>query len=222
MMSRTLIAFVLALTCVPTLIADEASAAGPTRGSKSFDVNFAGGTMRTFLDEVRSAAGGINLVVTVHEVDYIQLPPIQLDDVSAPAAFEAIEGEYRLPNQGVLAIKVDTVDASGAADRPMVRVSADWPDDAADVAKVWNVIDLFSDSLRPEDVLTAVETAVDLLVEHGKPAQVRFHPATGVLIARGTRRQVETIDAVLGELRGHLVLKEVFDGLEQWTSDAAK
>ena len=82
------------------------------------------------------------------------------------------------------------------------------------------MLDLFCDDVSPSDVLTAIENAVELVSEESRDPQILFHESTGVLIARGTPRQVEIIGRVLEELRGHLVLKGMYEAWEQFGAEA--
>jgi hypothetical protein len=58
----------------------------------------------------------------------------------------------------------------------------------------------------------SVQTAVDMLEFNGQPADVRYHEATGVLIARGSKKQVDAIDDVVGPFVAEAVLNGIFGG----------
>ncbi len=199
--------------CCPAVATLQTS--GGSRAGDAIELDFPGGTLSTYINAIQAAAGGVNIVLMSAAASNIELPPLQLNAVSAGDALKLIEGEHRVDQLTVVRLKTRRIDASGPGLKPILRVFAEWPSPSNSDVKVWSVLDLFCDEMKPEDVLTAVETAVELLNDDENKVQVQFHAATGVLIARGTPRQVNTIGDVLSELRGHMVLKGVFDGLEQ-------
>jgi chromosome segregation ATPase len=61
--------------------------------------------------------------------------------------------------------------------------------------------DLLDENLKPEDALTAIQTALELIQGADEPAQIKFHQETGILICRGSPEQVESIQQVITQLR---------------------
>ena len=113
-------------------------------------------------------------------------------------------------------IQIDEIEPEeGTSTPPIFRVSAE-----RTTVTVWNVLDLFCDELSPSDVLTAIESAIKLVSAERPDPQILFHESTGVLIARGTPRQVETIGRLIEELRGHLVLKGMYEAWEQFGAES--
>jgi chromosome segregation ATPase len=65
---------------------------------------------------------------------------------------------------------------------------------------VMDISGLLEGQTKPADVLTAFETALEMLKGEYQPAQIRFHEATGLLIARGHPEQIGTIQRVVQQL----------------------
>lgn len=193
------------------------------------DLVFLGGTISEYVEAVRSAAGGgANIVLTTTDAGSVSIPPITLDSVSVGAAVGLLEGEYKVDPHVRIQIHVDSIGPPAEGGTPVFRVSARKHGDTAPTeVKVWSVLDLIGDQsaggkMSAKEVLTAVETAVELLVENDQPAQVRFHQSTGLLIARGTSGQLRAIDQVIGELRGSLAVLEVWQGLKEASEAQAR
>ncbi len=210
-----LIAAATTLLVCPTVWAQLPDDVGSDdRPARISNMEFPGGTVGEYIDAIREAAPGANILPPITDVGGITIPPVKLDGVDVGAALELLDGDFPLDKRTVLKLDVDEDHTDD--NRSVFRITA-----SKDTIRVWNVIDLLSEKIKAEDVLTSVETAVELLADDYAEVQVKFHEATGLLIARGTPRQVETIDGVLGELRGHLVLQEMFGGLNSYPAPMA-
>jgi hypothetical protein len=68
-------------------------------------------------------------------------------------------------------------------------------------AGVWTISELLGEEMKAQDVLTAIQTAVDLTSGQFWVAEIKFHEATGLIIAQGHVQQMHTIDQVIKRLR---------------------
>ena len=179
-------------------------------------IDFPGGTLGQYITMLRDAGGSVNVAMSSTAARDVPLPPIHLDAVTPSAAVCLLENSYDLDPNNSVRIRVEKAQGveSDPSSLPIYRISAE-----RTMVKVWNVLDLFCDDVVPGDVLTAIESAVEVVSEKGRNPTILFHESTGVLITRGTPRQVETIGRVLDELRGHLILKEIFGGWEKISAD---
>ncbi len=213
----------VALVCMTLAWGPRAWAQAPDTGVevKSVPVitlTFPGGTLEEYVQAVRKAASGANIMVATGEAGKVHVPPVELESVTVRAAVHLLVGRYDLDDRMAIYVEVEDVRSAG---KPVFRVSANKHGGRTQAeVKVWSVLDLIGDELAGDkmsakEVLTAVETAVELLIEHNQPAQVRFHESTGLLIARGTSSQLHAIGQVVSELRGSLVVLEVLHGLKR-------
>ncbi len=181
----------------------------------SFSLQFAGGTIGEYVNALQEASGGANIVVASPEVGAIRFPPVRLESVTLEAAVIVLEGEYPTKQAGNVYVSAEMVGHPAEGVKPLFRISANRQTHLAAEVKVWSVADLIAGSLAPEDFLTAVEAVVELIPGH-QPAEIRFHKETGLLIARGDPHQLDAIEGVVEQIRGNVVLEEVFAGLEPW------
>lgn len=167
------------------------------------ELTFDGGTVGEYVEALRNAVQGANVVVTTPEVQELVLPPVQLDSVDLGAAVHLIEGDYQPNERTVIRIEVDVIGRWHDDQKPVFKVSGQVRrrGPAAAESGVWTVADLLASDVPPEAVLTAVETALELFADNRARAEVRFHEETGLLIARGDPLQMEAIDDVVDRLR---------------------
>ncbi|MFQ5491585.1 MAG: hypothetical protein ACE5GE_12775 [Phycisphaerae bacterium] len=206
---------ILALTALilaycPAATAQVSPAAGLDGSAERVSLNFPGGPLADYIETVKRAAKTANIITAGPDAPEVPMPAVQFDAAPLGTALQLVEGEYALDERTLVKVRVETLGPSKQSAKPVYRVVI-----VREQARVWNVLDLFGEKVKPDDLLTAVETAVELLVENDRVAQVRFHEATGVLIATGTPRQVAAIGKVIEETRGHLYLTEMWEGLEQ-------
>ena len=191
-------------------------AAGPasalSAGSSPADVvtvDFRGGTLVGYVEAIRQATDGANIVVTGVDAQAIPVGAIRLDDVSVESALRAVEQTYPVDDREWVDVRLQTVGPPNQPGKPVYRLGA-----VRSSVKVWNVLDMFVSKVKPADVLTAVDAAVELVMENDQPARVRFHESTGVLIATGSPRQVNAIEDVIVKLRDRLRSTEIREAVE--------
>lgn len=151
-------------------------------------VDFKGGSLAEYVAAVRAAQPAVNVVYTT-EAERFPVPAILLRDA---AEFEVMgvlnllrmEGSSRLnvENKGrVFAISVINAGARAGGSQ----------------TSVWSVQELLANGIKPEDLLSAVDVAVEV---GGGNSAVKFHRETALLIARGDGGDLVAIDALIQQL----------------------
>ena len=172
------------------------------------ELEFPGGTIAEYVEALNEVVGKANIVVMAAARD-IEMPPIELNSVALGSALELIQGEFQPQERVRVQVHVDEVSMYEEGEKPIHRVFAEVhrqgrPSETS--VHVWTVANLLSENLPPDAVLTAVETAVELVTDLRQPAEIRFHEATGLIIARGSRQQLEAVD---------YVVRQVEEGIER-------
>ena len=194
----------VALVWCPPVRAEPPQLRPESKSPPVISVQFPGGTLAEYLEAIRNAAGGANVVLAAPEARKVSLPSIRLNSVAVGAAVRVVAGEVRVDGLS-LRIHVEEIGPSDEGEQPIYRVSAvrQGRPPSTDVM-VWTLAGLLTEETKAEDVLTAIETSVGLLGEKYEPAQVRFHEATGLLLACGEHQQLAAIDNVVDGLRNGL------------------
>lgn len=200
----------IAVLALPVLVVRGASAVGADAPPQAFiDLDFPGGSLAEYVAAVRQAGGNANIVM-MHEAQGIEIPAVQLKQVTIGAALGLVRGEFQPDDQTMLRIQLDEIGPWGADEQPVYRISASVHRPrrhAPTEARVWSVADLLAAEIKAEDILTAVETAVELLAKAMEPAEIRFHEPTGLIIARGHPDQMRAIEEVIDQLRGTVEMR---------------
>ena len=165
-------------------------------------LEFPGGTIAEYVEALNEVVGKANIVVMAAARD-IEMPPVELNSVALGSALELIQGEFQPQEQTHVKIHVDEVSMYEEGEKPIYRVFAEVhrrgrPSETS--VHVWSIANLLSEGLPSDAVLTAVETAVELVIDRQQPAEIRFHDATGLIIARGNRQQLEAVDYVVKQV----------------------
>jgi hypothetical protein len=169
---------------------------------KVVSVAFGGGTLAEYVATLRGEVGTVNIVLSNDEVGSIRLPAINLESVTLDSAVGLLESEV-WPGDKHLWVHVEKLGAStGPKANPVYRISTHRQGGASvPEVRVWSVAGLMTQGVAAEEVLTAVESSVELLAGEVPAAEVRFHDATGLVIARGHDEQLAAIDRVVDGLR---------------------
>ncbi|MCH8316765.1 MAG: hypothetical protein IIA64_12410 [Planctomycetes bacterium] len=166
-------------------------------------VKFAGGTVAEYFEALLKEAGTIN-VMLAPEVADVSMPPVTLTSVSLSAAIGLVDGRSASPPGRFIKLDVHQMPQFHDGALPTYQVRAEVHRASRRVvatARVWTIASLLRDDVfDADDVLAAVETALDILQSTGEPV-IRFHKETGLVIARGDPQQLSAIDDVLGQLQ---------------------
>jgi len=184
--------------------------------NKLIDLKFAGGTIAEYLDRLRQLSGdAMNIVVSDDLVGRLRLPAIELKGVRAQTALNIISDNYRMDDGTEVMLSVGWIGPMDSFARPVVRLSTTRLNGPSPPrVKVWTLSDLIGDGLAADDALTAVEIAVELSDPSAKPADVRFHEPTSLLVASGTPRQIDSINDVVDQLQERQHQRHEVEGIQ--------
>jgi hypothetical protein len=186
--------------------AEQAPAKSTPSPQPTINLQFPGGTLDEYLKALQTAAGKINLIVEAPEAQAIRVPSVQLESVTVRAALGLLTGLHKLADGTNVQVTLEEFGEIKGDDRviPVLRLRTQpWGIQLGSPpeVRVWNIGDLLADKKKPEGVLTAVETAVGLLDSDHRPAQIRYHEDTTLLVVSGNSEQLNAIDRVVGGIR---------------------
>jgi hypothetical protein len=194
------------LTAAPALqAAPQAEQRGAQERPSLIDLEFGGGTAVDYLEAVRRAAGGeLNLIIAP-DVRLVRLQPITLKRVDVMAAVSLLDDMQQDLNDRWIELEVGRKGgAGGRTGLPIFVVDAEIvvknPRQSPKASEVWSVKGTLERGMKPEDLLTAIETALELFGDEYDPVNVRFHGETGLVLARGYHEQIAIIQTVIDEL----------------------
>ncbi len=199
------------LACLAALIlqvgAGSTLAANPANDETGLiSVKFAGGSVTDYFDALVKEAGTINVMLAPEAAD-VSMPPVTLTNVSVSAAIGLVDGRSASPPGRIIKLDVRQMPQYHDGALPTYQVRAEVrPAGGGTYASVWTIAGLLrGDVFDADDVLAAVEAALDILASTDEPT-IRFHKETGVLIARGDPQQLSTIKDVLEQLEQSQIL----------------
>jgi hypothetical protein len=225
-MPHVLSRFVLVSTLAASLAANVAFAAQPPPADAAADddperlisLDFPGGSVADYIGAVRRALPDVNVVLHPR-VEEFQVTPVQLRNVHERAAVTMLQNAAVHPRgEGRLAVRV--IEGPAVAWRRVpgriervpagntvyiletdLKLSETTPTGSPRHSLVLAVADVVGEHITAADMLAAIETALELRDDDEPPVQIRFHEATSMLIARGTRSQVQQVEIVIDQLR---------------------
>ncbi|MCI0353370.1 MAG: hypothetical protein L0Y44_10850 [Phycisphaerales bacterium] len=201
---------------IPALAQDKAPSPPPGRQDRPapnqidlINLDFPGGTVPQYIQAIRKASDDVNIVVLV-DFSNVSMPPVQLRDVDPWSALLVLDS---IPSyQGGRTVKIDVsnsfqqrADFVAGNERPVFTVngvvtSGGSRNDPTESA-VLEISELLGGEVKDADVLTAVQTALELLPDDLEPAKIKFHEATGLLIVHGHPEQVRSVKNVISQLQ---------------------
>ena len=215
-MLRTLL--LSAAGCLFVLAPTAAQQAGPTQENHQdypprVTIHFEGGTLRTYVDLLRAKCPDINVVVSEDAAD-LTIQPIDLRNVAPKIAFVILD---RLPPRQ---FRIDELGGKS----PVVVISALADSPSRLMTQVYSIRGLLEGRHRIpiEQVMAVIESALSLDAEEGGPKpNIRAHNETGMLMMRASERDLQTVMAVLEQLR--VSSREAHDlTLQEEAKDQAK
>lgn len=176
------------------------------------DVNFKGGSGSSFINLIRDLYPEVNIVVT-GPLDRVSVPEMRLQRVPVGSALEILDNLDQQPqlqndiNLGEISVAIvrppREATINGAQNVYMILVEEGHDDTVELVAStwIWSLEDLAELGLGQEDLLSAIEAALDLEPDISTPAEIRYHEGTSLLMARGPQAQMIAIDEVMSKAR---------------------
>ena len=197
--------FTLALPAQEAVTAEKSQRPAPVVVSTSF----AGGTLAEFVAKIRAAEPKANIVVATAAVS-AKLPPIELRGAGLE---QALEGACAVAEAG---FQVRVVEFKGSGE-PVYSIIAVRQNQVGQVptnakeesTQVFSLngltdkdpFDTQTAPFRVETILSAIEAGTK---DDSKPAVLRFHSDSGLLVVRGTRVQMQFAKEVLNSLERDL------------------
>jgi hypothetical protein len=191
------------LAAIGPIAQDEAGAQEQPDFIEQFPVisiEFEGGTVADYVAVLRRAAENVNIMVDV-DAGEVPLPAFELQSVMLVDALRVVEDLE--PENESYELSMDEF-ASGPPEfyAPVYRIVSKKlrPPQPPLQTSVWSISALIERGVAAEDVLGAIETALGLQEDLGAP-DVRFHEATGLILARAHPEQIATIGEVIHNLQ---------------------
>lgn len=160
------------------------------------DVQFPGGTLIKYVDAVRKAhPKGVANIVVMPDAELIEIPPISLVEVKVSAAMDLLDGVYILGDGREVRINVDNFQLGSMPDM-VFKVVAEYMTYPVR-SSVWSLDEALSDGRSEVELLAAIEVVLSMF---SNKAEIKFHPPTKLLIARGTDEQLDLVRGVIEQL----------------------
>jgi uncharacterized small protein (DUF1192 family) len=177
----------------------------------ALSLTFPGGTLADYGAAIQEAAGWANIVMDPRASE-VRLPKCELRGVTVKSALEAAAAMVE-QRDGQVTIGVSVIHQAGFAPVNTVSVyfakplPVESPSSASDRFTVLSIREIVSPPsgasasfLKPEAVLTAIETAVGLATSRLK-AVVKYHPDTQLVIVQGSQSQVSLVQQIVEQIR---------------------
>ncbi len=198
-LTRNMFRFAGVLLLISLLAASDRSAGQGTGDAQLITLNFRGGTALEYVEAVRRAAGDINVVVAPEAAE-VRMPAVTIKQVTVPAALELLNGQVRELRDRRVKLSVRQMLVHDKRERQTYHIRAEISGrPTAQAAHVWTLAAVRNNGVASEAVLSAVETALDVVASATQP-DVRFHEDTALLIASGDHDQLQAIEHVLDSL----------------------
>jgi hypothetical protein len=198
------------MTFLVACIAFVQTSPGQDTADSTFDLTFKGGTVAEYVAAVRKADPVANILI-MPEAEDVPIPAMELQRVDLSAAMSLLD-DHSYEDAGLLVrLDVHRVASTTRKGVEIYSIRAQLANRGSRQAArapqrttVLSVADLIQGeaAISAEDLLTAIEAAMALTTDDYEPTQIRFHDATGLLIARGSPEQAATIAEVVDQLRG--------------------
>ena len=194
---------VLALCAAAVAVPARGQSDVPPASDELMSLSYPGGAVADYVDAVRKA-GGVNVYIDPAARD-VPMPRVDLKNVSPGAALQLLHGRTALIDGNNIELHYDEIAPVFDSERPIFTVRAQVSGRRADRSglqnSVWSATSILEMGVKPDDMLTAVQTALDLIGKDKGPAELRFHYATAILIARASGEQISAIDEVISKLQ---------------------
>lgn len=206
LLNRKNLVLVLVALVLSSLSASSTQAQNDVPDAGLISVDFPGGTITEYIDALAKAAGSVNVLISTEAAD-LSMPPVKLTKVSVSAAIDLVNGTRTDKNDRFVNLDVDHLRQYEANEQETFKINAQSPGRRRPTevktqtpSGVWSIAHLIQDGVfNSKVVLEAVEMAIAVTKSTSK-VDIRFHEATGLLIASGSTSQLSAIENVLDEL----------------------
>ena len=151
---------------------------------------FAGGSAVAYAKAVREASGEKRIVVMPGCEEYV-MPPVELSGVTVEGALGPLKYAWSANPLNWMPLRV-------SSENDVFVVAPAWdkePEVAIETAVFTVAAMLESGEVAAEDLLTAVETALEM-ADEGQ-AMIKYHPETRLMLVRGSEEVRDTVARVL-------------------------
>jgi len=203
--------------------------APPAPQAPTFSVEFPGGTVKAYVEAVKRAANDKVNVVLPKDAEDVPIPALSMRDVTAQTALESLR--YAVGDDSehqFAASRISLPDALSETfviahhvrktSPPQQMMGFPQQPPQQQSTRVFSIRDLVEPpagaetdpkaAVTTETVLSALRALSELDAKtKTNPPELMLHDESKILIARGTTDQLQSIDAVLSELRGSLIGK---------------
>lgn len=174
------------------------------------EVDFKGGTLRQFVEEIRKAAGPhvVNIIMS-HDANELEIPAMHVQSVDVGTALRVAERVGKITRIDGRNVSWDVSQISGDGSPVYTiyhRVLPDSPvpqraEQAQKKTAVHTITELTTGSgaMSADDVLSAIQAA--LAMDGGEEVKLAYHEETGLIFARVTGDQGSVIEQTLVNLR---------------------
>ena len=165
--------FALAVILATTVAAAALAQDKPTRhaeppqasSEKLVTMKFPGGTVADYAAALKKAAGDVNIVVALEAKD-IPMPAVELTDASVEGALHVVHGRTVQKDDRIVRLEFQDISTGQPGEQTIYAVNAivaGRPVDKTQISRVWSIANTLSTGVKSNDVLTAIQTSLDLL-----------------------------------------------------------
>jgi len=179
------------------------------------NLEFKGGTAAEYIESIRKTTDEVNLVVLT-DLASVAVPAVTLKSVDPGTALSLLESlpETQGNRRVRIQVRKDQATLTGNAQEgqwPVFTITAETSESRRSDARdslVLQVGDVLDEQVKAADMLTAIEAALSMLEPEFPAAQIKFHEATALLIARGHPEQMGCVQRVVQQLRERKAIAE--------------
>lgn len=187
-------AFLMVVRVDPSVIYAFEEEASRDDSARRFDLRFGGGTAVDFVEAIREAYPGAN-ILAMPGLEGFVVPAVNLDGVTVDAALESIEGQEAMVDGAWAKVRLSDADIEGREER-VFTMSLERRETQVS-SRIWSVSDIFLLNVSEQDLLSAIHAGLEITELQ---ATVRFHPDTQVLIVMGPSEALKIVESTLREV----------------------
>ena len=193
-MKTHLLRYGLLMTSLALPVELSAQSQAPEWGKQKISVDFAGGTIETFVETLREQVPDMNVVVA-EEVKDLPVQPLRLNNVVIPAVLETLEE--------LLRPQIDIGPVGGGRDADQTPVLLIRRDTSRRQTAAFGTKRMPKENVGNE-LMQSIEFAIESLpnADHRVPPNVRVHGGSGIVIVTADQDQLRLISQVIVLLGG--------------------